>query len=97
MTMSSVGADLVLLAQMLGSMLVALKRVVLRPSTFRFTSMVHQLERVGWRAVPIILLITVSDQAPSSRSRAFSISASSERTSMSLTWLACWCCAKSAC
>ena len=59
MTMAAVGADLVMLAQMLGSLIVALKRVALRPTTFRFTSMVHQLERVGWRAVPIILLITV--------------------------------------
>jgi len=59
MTMASVGSDLVQLAQMLGSILIALKRVMLRPSTFRFTSMVHQLERVGWRAVPIVLLITV--------------------------------------
>ena len=58
-TMAAVGADLVMLAQMLGSVIVALKRVALRPTTFRFTSMVHQLERVGWRAVPIILLITV--------------------------------------
>jgi phospholipid/cholesterol/gamma-HCH transport system permease protein len=31
----------------------------MRPTTFRFTSTIHQLERVGWRAVPIILLITV--------------------------------------
>jgi phospholipid/cholesterol/gamma-HCH transport system permease protein len=58
-TMTAVGADLLLLAQMLGLLIVALKRVVLRPSRFRFTSMVHQIERVGWRAVPIILLITV--------------------------------------
>src|SRR5262249_29369158 len=58
-TMASVGADLALLAQMLGSLLVAIKRVASRPTSFRFTSMVHQLERVGWRAVPIILLITV--------------------------------------
>jgi phospholipid/cholesterol/gamma-HCH transport system permease protein len=58
-TMASAGSDLVQLAQMLGSLLVALKRVALRPSTFRFTSMVHHLERVGWRAVPIILLITL--------------------------------------
>jgi len=59
MTMASVGADLVMLAQMIGSLMIAFKRVLLRPTTFRFTSMVHQLERVGWRAVPIILLITV--------------------------------------
>ena len=57
-TMASAGSDLVQLAQMLGSLLVALKRVALRPTTFRFTSMVHHLERVGWRAVPIILLST---------------------------------------
>jgi phospholipid/cholesterol/gamma-HCH transport system permease protein len=59
MAMASVGADLVLMAQMVGSLIVALKRVLLRPTSFRFTSMVNQLERVGWRAVPIVLLITV--------------------------------------
>jgi phospholipid/cholesterol/gamma-HCH transport system permease protein len=59
MTMADVGADLVLLAQMLGSLMVAMGRVFSRPTTFRFTSMINQLERVGWRAVPIILLITV--------------------------------------
>jgi phospholipid/cholesterol/gamma-HCH transport system permease protein len=58
-TMSTVGADLMLFAQMLGSTMVALGRVLLRPASFRFTSMVFQLERVCWRAVPIILLITV--------------------------------------
>jgi len=58
-TMAGVGADLALFAQMIGSIIVALKRVILRPTTFRFTSMIHQLERVGWRAVPIILLITL--------------------------------------
>ena len=30
----------------------------MHPRRFRFTSMVHQLDNVGWRAVPIILLIT---------------------------------------
>ena len=47
-----------LMTQMGGS-ISRTKRVLLRPATFRFTSTVHQLERVGWRAVPIILLITV--------------------------------------
>ena len=28
------------------------------PRSFRFTSLVHQLDNVAWRAVPIILLIT---------------------------------------
>ena len=59
MTMSAVAADLYLFVQMLGSLMVAFGRVMRHPTTFRFTSTVHQLERVGWRAVPIILLITV--------------------------------------
>jgi len=59
MTMTSVGSDLVMLAQMIGSLMVVVARVIRRPTSFRFTSMVHQLERVGWRAVPIVLLITV--------------------------------------
>jgi phospholipid/cholesterol/gamma-HCH transport system permease protein len=59
MTMSAVAADLYLFVQMLGSLIAAFGRVMMRPTTFRFTSTIHQLERVGWRAVPIILLITV--------------------------------------
>jgi phospholipid/cholesterol/gamma-HCH transport system permease protein len=58
-TMAGIGDDLILLAQMVGSLMVALKRVTLRPWTFRLTSMINHLERVGWQAVPIILLITV--------------------------------------
>jgi phospholipid/cholesterol/gamma-HCH transport system permease protein len=58
-TMVGVGDDLILLAQMVGSLMVALKRVTLRPWTFRLKSMINHLERVGWQAVPIILLITV--------------------------------------
>lgn len=44
--------------QMLGAVLVALLRVIIHPRRFRLTSTVHHLESVGWRAVPIILLIT---------------------------------------
>jgi phospholipid/cholesterol/gamma-HCH transport system permease protein len=58
-TMTAVGADLVLLLQMAGSLVIAFLRVLVRPHTFRFTSMVNHLERVGWNAVPIILLITL--------------------------------------
>jgi phospholipid/cholesterol/gamma-HCH transport system permease protein len=58
-TMVAVVADLILFAQMVGALMVALKRVALRPWTFRLTSMINHLERVGWHAVPIILLITV--------------------------------------
>ena len=57
-TMVGAGDDFILLAQMVGSLVVALKRVALRPWTFRLTSMINHLERVGWHAVPIILLIT---------------------------------------
>ena len=57
-TMVGLADDLMLLAQMVGSLMVALKRVALRPWTFRLTSMINHLERVGWQAVPIILLIT---------------------------------------
>ena len=58
-TMAGVGGDLVALAQMIGALMVAVKRVAFRPWTFRLTSMINHLERVGWQAVPIILLITV--------------------------------------
>jgi phospholipid/cholesterol/gamma-HCH transport system permease protein len=43
---------------MVGAVVVALGRVVTHPRNFRITSMVHHLDNVAWRAVPIILLIT---------------------------------------
>jgi len=43
---------------MLGALGAALARVIIRPRTFRLTSAVHQLDRVGWQAIGIILLIT---------------------------------------
>ncbi|MEP9353234.1 MlaE family lipid ABC transporter permease subunit [Xanthobacter sp. KR7-65] len=46
------------LLNFIGATVAAMGRVTLRPRTFRFTSMVNQLDRVGFRAVPIILLIT---------------------------------------
>ena len=55
----ALAATLSLLAQMVGALMVAFKRVALRPWTFRLTSMINHLERVGWQAVPIILLITL--------------------------------------
>lgn len=51
-------ADLATVIAMLGALGFAAGRVLLRPHTFRLTSAVHQLDRVGLRAVPIILLIT---------------------------------------
>jgi phospholipid/cholesterol/gamma-HCH transport system permease protein len=53
-----VGRDLLLFADMLGSVGVAAVRVLTRPRDFRFTSTINQLDRVAWQAVPIILLIT---------------------------------------
>ncbi|MDO9411146.1 MAG: MlaE family lipid ABC transporter permease subunit [Pseudolabrys sp.] len=58
-TMGAVWADTLLFSQMAGSLVVASLRVLVKPHSFRFTSMVNHLERVGWNAVPIILLITL--------------------------------------
>ena len=55
---AAVGQSIKSFINMLGAVIVALLRVVTHPRRFRFTSMVHQLDNVGWRAVPIILLIT---------------------------------------
>jgi phospholipid/cholesterol/gamma-HCH transport system permease protein len=49
---------LLVFADMLGALGVATARMIVRPREFRFTSTVHQLDRVAWQAVPIILLIT---------------------------------------
>ncbi len=58
-TMSLVGADVLLIFQMGGAVVMAFLRVLMRPHTFRMTSMVKHLERVAWNAVPIILMITL--------------------------------------
>jgi phospholipid/cholesterol/gamma-HCH transport system permease protein len=44
--------------EMLGAIGVSLLGVLLRPRALRLTSAVHHLYRVGWQAVPIMLLIT---------------------------------------
>jgi phospholipid/cholesterol/gamma-HCH transport system permease protein len=53
-----IGQDLASFVEMFGLLAVALGRVLKRPMTFRLTSAVHHLDRVGWQAVPIVLLIT---------------------------------------
>ncbi len=55
---AEVGTSAVLFVQMLGAVAFAFLRIFWRPRTFRFTSLVNQIDLVGWRAVPIILLIT---------------------------------------
>ena len=50
--------DLLAFLEMFGAISLALLRVLVRPLSFRLTSAVHHLSRVGWEAMPIILLIT---------------------------------------
>lgn len=50
--------DLVIFLEMLAALAAAVVRVLLRPRSFRLTSAVYHLFRVGWQAVPIMLLIT---------------------------------------
>ncbi|MFT3731629.1 MAG: MlaE family lipid ABC transporter permease subunit [Hyphomicrobium sp.] len=52
------GNGFLLLLNMVGAVCASAFRALLKPSTFRLTSMVNQLDRVAWQAIPIILLIT---------------------------------------
>jgi phospholipid/cholesterol/gamma-HCH transport system permease protein len=56
--MAELGRSMVLLAQLLGALTNAVLGTIAHPARLRLTSTVHHLERVGWRAVPIILLST---------------------------------------
>ncbi len=51
-------ADSAAFLHMLGAVSIALVRVLRRPSSFRLTSTIYQLWRVGWQAIPIMALIT---------------------------------------
>jgi phospholipid/cholesterol/gamma-HCH transport system permease protein len=53
-----IGWSLVLLAHMLGAVTAAIGTVIMHPRRLRLTSTVHQLERVGLRAVPIVTFST---------------------------------------
>lgn len=57
-SVTEVGTTLVGLISMLGAILNASFRVLLHPTSFRFTSLIHHIEQVCWRAVPIVVLIT---------------------------------------
>jgi phospholipid/cholesterol/gamma-HCH transport system permease protein len=52
------GQELRAFAAMLGAVVLALGRALANPRSFRLTSTLHHLDRVGWQAVPIMLLIT---------------------------------------
>ena len=55
---TSTADDIIIFMQMLGSLFLALFRVVRRPRSLRLTSLVYQLYKVGWQAIPIMVLIT---------------------------------------
>ena len=57
-SIAEIGWSLVLLVQMFGALASAALGTIAHPTRLRLTSMVHHLERVGWRAVPIIMLST---------------------------------------
>jgi phospholipid/cholesterol/gamma-HCH transport system permease protein len=57
-TVEDVARGTVPFINMFGAFGNALLRVATRPKSFRLTSTVHHIDRVGWQAVPIILLIT---------------------------------------
>jgi phospholipid/cholesterol/gamma-HCH transport system permease protein len=57
-SIAEIGWSLVLIAHLLGALMVAFFGTLMRPRRLRLTSIVHQLERVGLRAVPIIILST---------------------------------------
>jgi phospholipid/cholesterol/gamma-HCH transport system permease protein len=55
---SDIRATLRGLMEMTGAIVYAAYQVVRHPSHFRLTSLVHHLEYVAWRAVPIIVIVT---------------------------------------
>ena len=50
--------DLIIFLEMLAAVSIAFVRVLLHPRSFRLTSAVYHVFRVGWQAMPIMLLIT---------------------------------------
>jgi phospholipid/cholesterol/gamma-HCH transport system permease protein len=50
--------DLLVMLGLFGAVCACLAAAARKPATFRLTSLVHQLDRVAWQAVPIVLLIT---------------------------------------
>ena len=55
---AEIGASLVLLAHLLGALTMVVLGTIAHPARLRLTSLVNHLERVGWRAVPIVALST---------------------------------------
>jgi phospholipid/cholesterol/gamma-HCH transport system permease protein len=57
MAVASTADDFVAIVRFLGLVVISSLHVILHPTRMRFTSMVHHLDLVGFRAVPIIVLI----------------------------------------
>ncbi|CAA0098684.1 Uncharacterised protein [Starkeya nomas] len=57
-TVVATGKDALALLSFIGAVITSFLRVIVRPHTFRWTSMIYHLERTGLRAVPIVALIT---------------------------------------
>jgi phospholipid/cholesterol/gamma-HCH transport system permease protein len=55
---ADIGGFLLRLAAMLGAVTTVILATFAKPSRLRLTSIIHHLERVGWRAVPIIVVST---------------------------------------
>ncbi len=57
---STIGAvsEFAVFLEMLGSLFLATANVLRRPRSLRLTSLVYQMYRIGWQAIPIIVLIT---------------------------------------
>ena len=94
----AVGAteDITVFLQMLGSLFLALFNVLRRPRSLRLTSLVYQLYKVGWQAIPIMVLITLPDRRHHCAARHLSFPQVRRRSPMSSTWSGTWCCANSA-
>jgi phospholipid/cholesterol/gamma-HCH transport system permease protein len=50
--------DVAAFLQMLGALCIAILGILRRPRSLRLTSLTYQLYRVGWQAIPIVVLIT---------------------------------------
>jgi phospholipid/cholesterol/gamma-HCH transport system permease protein len=50
--------DVAAFLQMLGALCIAMLGVLRRPRSLRLTSLTYQLYRIGWQAIPIVVLIT---------------------------------------
>ncbi len=96
---ATIGAreDVTAFLQMLGALCIAILGVLRRPRSLRLTSLTYQLYRVGWQAIPIVMLITFLIGAIIAQQGILPFPQVRRGFRMSSTWSAFWCCANSAC